>query len=344
MQPGNLLKAILYPVTQSSVLIPVLVLWLLMSFARWGGVLGLFLMFLVIPAVFRYQMILLEARAYGRVPATPDVDFFRWFGNGWTLFPVPLVLIAGWGIIAAGANFGSAAAILALAVAGALLPASFAVLAITHSPVQSLNPTAIGRLLRQCADTFWIASVYLVVAGWLMLQAEALPVMLANLVTMLLIFSVFSLIGTLIEPYGLMQDISIPDSLESDEEAIADDLEKARTEVLTHAYGFVSRGNRAGGFKHITDWIVKEPDVAATWAWFFDRMMGWEQNEHALFFAQLYIHDMLQHGEKIPALKVIMRCRLVNEQFRPLREDMAAAIEAAESSGNIDLAAVLQRA
>jgi len=343
MKPASLFKAILYPVTHSSVLIPVLVFWLLMSFARWGGVLGLFLMFLVIPAVFRYQMILLEARAYGREPAAPDVDFFRWFGNAWTLFPVPVALIAGWGIIAAGANFGSAAAILALFVVAALLPASFAVLAITHSPVQSLNPVALGRLLRECADTFWIASVTMVIAGWLMLQAESLPTMLANLVTMLLISSVFSVIGSLIEPYGLMENVSIPDSLEPDDDAIAGDLEKARTEVLTHAYGFVSRGNREGGFKHIMDWIVKDPDVAAAWAWFFDHMMGWEQNEHALFFAQHYIHDMLQHGEKIPALKVIMRCRLVNEQFRPLREDMPAAIAAAESSGNIELATVLKR-
>ena len=343
MKPVNLIKAILYPVTQSSVLIPVLVFWLLMSFARWGGVLGLFMMFLVIPAVFRYQMILLEARAYGREPATPDVDFFRWFGNAWTLFPVPLVLIAGWGIIAAGANFGSAAAILALFAAGALLPASFAVLAITHSPMQSLNPIAIGRLLRECADTFWIASVFMVVAGWLMLQAESLPVMLANLVTMLLMSSVFSVIGSLIEPYGLMEDVSIPDSLEPGEDAIAGDLERARIDVLTHAYGFVSRGNREGGFKHITEWIAKDPDVVAAWAWFFDGMMGWEQKEHALFFAQHYIHDMLQHGEKNPALKVIMRCRLVNEQFRPLREDMPAAITAAESSGNIELATVLKR-
>jgi len=343
MKPVNIFKAILYPVTQSSVLIPVLVFWLLMSFARWGGVLGLFLMFLVIPAVFRFQMILLEARAHGREPATPDVDFFRWFGNAWSLFPVLLVLIAGWGIIAAGANFGNAAAILALIAAGALLPASFAVLAITHSPIQSLNPIAIGRLLRECADTFWIASVFMVVAGWLMLQVELLPVMLANLVTMLLISSVFSVIGSLIEPYGLMEDVSIPDSLEPDEDAIAGDLERARIEVLTHAYGFVSRGNREGGFKHITDWIAKDPDVVTAWAWFFDRMMGWEQKEQALFFAQHYIHDMLQHGEKIPALKVIMRCRLVNEQFRPLREDMPAAIAAAESSGNIELVTVLKR-
>jgi len=38
-----------------------------------------------------------------------------------------------------------------------------------------------------------------------------------------------------------------------------------------------------------------------------------------------------------------MRCRLANEQFHPLREDLPAAIEAAESTGNIELAAVLRR-
>jgi hypothetical protein len=72
-------------------------------------------------------------------------------------------------------------------------------------------------------------------------------------------------------------------------------------------------------------------------------MLRWEQKEPALFFAQHYIHDMLQHGENIPALKAIMRCRLINQQFRPLQEDLQAAISAAESSGNIELAAVLKR-
>ena len=112
---------------------------------------------------------------------------------------------------------------------------------------------------------------------------------------------------------------------------------------MAHAYGFISRGNRDGGFSHIIEWIGKETDIVVAWAWFFDNMMRWDQKQHALFFAQHYIHDMLQHGEKIPALKVIMRCRLENDQFHPLREDLPAAIEAAISSGNIELAAVLKR-
>ena len=72
-------------------------------------------------------------------------------------------------------------------------------------------------------------------------------------------------------------------------------------------------------------------------------MLAWEQQQHALFFAQKYIHDALRHGEKIPAVKVILRCRLVDEQFHPFRDDLPAAVAAAESTGNIELAAVLKQ-
>ena len=72
-------------------------------------------------------------------------------------------------------------------------------------------------------------------------------------------------------------------------------------------------------------------------------MLAWENPIHALFFAQHVIHDMLAHNEQIPALKLIMRCRLINEDFRPARDDLPGAIQAAENNGNTELAAVLKR-
>ena len=71
MKPGDIGRAIAYPLIAPAVLVPLVVFWLLISFAIWGGVLGLFLLFLVIPAVFLFQMIVLEARARGLEPATP---------------------------------------------------------------------------------------------------------------------------------------------------------------------------------------------------------------------------------------------------------------------------------
>jgi len=342
MSPISVIRAIIYPVVAPVVLIPLLVFWLAVSFASWGGVFGLFFMFLVIPAVFRFQMIVLEARARGVEPATPDHEFFNWFGNAWTLFPVVIVLLITWATIATGRTFGVAWASFIVLLASALYPASLAVLAITRSPLQSLNPVAIFRLLDRCGSTLWIASAFLLVSCWLGYLSEGLPLMLANLSQLFLTFAFFSLTGSLIEPYDLFGEVDIPAPLEKTVSEVSADIEKKRTAALAHAYGFISRDNREGGFKHIFAEIEKDPDPVGAWAWYFDRMLGWEQHQHALFFAQPYIHDMLVHGERIPALKVIIRCRLIDENFKPMREDVPAAIQAAQNSGNIELAAVLK--
>lgn len=344
IKPLDVLRAIAYPVTESSVLVPVIFFWLLVSFASWAGLFGLFLMFfLVLPAVLRYQMILLEARARGVTPEVPGIEFFNWFGKAWTLFPVVLVVILGWTTAAAGDAFGIVGVLLVLAFSAVFFPASVAVLAITHSALQSLNPVAIVRLIRSCAATFWLATVFLLLFSWLSFVAEALPMMLAVLVQMLLTFSYFSLVGAIIEPYGLIENIDLPETVQEDETALSKGLEKARGDALSHAYGFISRGNRDGGFRHLFAWIEKDPDPVAARAWFFDRMMRWDSPLPALFFAQHTIQDHLRHGEQVAAVKLIMRCRLVDAQFRPLAEDMEAAIIAAEACQNQALAAELRR-
>lgn len=343
MNPIRVIRAIFYPVSAPVVLIPLLVFWLAVSFARWGGLLGLFLMILVIPAVIRFQMIVLEARARGVDPATPDQEFFDWWGNAWTIFPALIVVFLTWAVIATGNTFGLSWAGFVVVLASALLPASLAVLAITRSPLHSLNPIAIFRLIDRCGSTLWIASAFLLIASCLSYLSESLPPMLTVLCQMLLSFAFFSLTGSLIEPYDLFKEVDIAPPLEKTDSEMSADLEKDRVATLAHAYGFISRDNREGGFKHIFSEIERDPDPVAAWTWYFDRMLGWEQQQHALFFAQHCIRDMLAHDEHIPALKVIMRCRLIDAQFKPFREDVPAAILAAENCGNIDLATVLKR-
>jgi len=343
LTPIKLIKAIFLPVTELTVLFPLLMFWVLVSIGTSGSPMGLLVLILCLPPLFRYQMIILEATAKGVVPGAFDAEFFNWSGSMWTLFPLPvaiaLVLVGAW----ANDTFGSTGVIVVLAVACALLPVVFALLAITHSPVQSLNPIAFGRLLKSAGDTFWIASVYLFVVGWAAVQAEQLPNIASNFIHLFVLYSFAAVTGALIEPLRLVDDVSIPDSLEATDDEKLRFLESDRNEVLTHAYGFISRGNRDGGFKHIMNHIAEDPDEVTAWAWFFERMMTWSQKENALFFAQHYIHNLLLHGDKVPALKVIMRCRYFDERFKPFKEDLPAAIAAAEGSSNIELAAVLKR-
>lgn len=343
MRPADLVRAALLPVTELSVLLSLLLFALLGSIGIYGGLFGLFLLALLLPPIFRFQMLVLEATAKGKKPEPLDAENFSIAGSAWALFPLPLLIAVGWAAFAAWQRYGDGAAMLVLLIAACVLPTSLAVLAITRSPLQSINPVALVRLFRAAGSSFWIASVYLFVTCWLCLQLDALPLPVGIFLQLALMFSFFSVTGALIEPYGLMDDVYIPDAIEPGDEEIRGDIEKHRVAALGHAYGFISRDNRKGGFDHIVGEIAGDPDPAGAWAWYFDRMLGWENQQHALFFAQHYIHDALRHGEHVAALKAIMRCRLIDEHFRPFQDDLAAAIAAAEASANMELAAVLKR-
>jgi putative membrane protein insertion efficiency factor len=136
-------------------------------------------------------------------------------------------------------------------------------------------------------------------------------------------------------PWGGTGYDPVPDSKEVEQRR------KERTVVLNHAYGFISRDNRAGGFKHIHDWIEQDADPDDAWSWFFDQMMLWEIKDPALLFAQEYLTRLLHDGDYTKAVKVITRCRYINESFLPLSDDRELAREAAEACGNDELAASL---
>jgi len=343
MKPSDLLRAALVPATNLGVLFTLLMFWLLIALAGAARMMGIWLGIIIVPALFRYLTNLVETIGRNHTPEPPGSEFFRWIGETWSLFPFVIVIalaFVSYSLHNAGAT---GLMILLNVVVGLLYPAMLGVLSVTHSPLQSINPAALKNLIMRIGFTYLIAPAFLLMIIFLSTLVQSLPYLVELLLELFLVFSLHAVIGCIMAPHNIFEDVHIPDSLQPDEQQIAADLEKARSEVLAHAYGFISRGNREGGFKHIRDRIAEDPDVVAAWAWFFDRMLHWEQNGHALFFAQHYVHDMLQHGEKIPALKVIMRCRLLDQRFKPFREDMPAAIAAAESSGNIELASVLKR-
>ena len=140
-----------------------------------------------------------------------------------------------------------------------------------------------------------------------------------------------------------IEEVYIEDPLEPEVDKRIAELEKERTFNLNHAYGLASRGNREGGLEHIFKWLQTDPDPDTAWEWFYVRMMTWEESLHALFYAQRYLSRLLAQNEAIKVCKLILRCRLVDETFRPLVEDLPAAIEAAEQCGNRELANALKR-
>ena len=344
MSATDVLRAVAAPLTELTILLPLLLFWAAIALGLWGGILGIFVIILSLPPLFRFQSDILDAFASGRVPGAFDAEHFSWVGSLWALFPLPLAAVwAAAGVAAFGA-WGSTGA-MGVAVVGALLiPASLAVLTITRSSLQALNPVAVWRVYERAGPAFLIAPAWVLAAIAALAGFGDLPRWAWVLCGLYLLFSLAALVGTLIAPARLVREVSIPDAREPDAAKTAVNLESARARALTHAYGFISRDNRRGGFEHLFAAIESDPDPAGAWAWYFNRMLGWENPMHALFFGQHYVHDALARGEDVRALKAVMRCRLVDAQFRPFPDDLERVRQAAERTGNAALAEVLKRA
>jgi hypothetical protein len=344
LRPAEVVREFLYPLTNTAVLFSWVALFLVIEFAVNGRVLGLLLLLLVLPSFFRYLMRILDARTRGKDPGPLNVDDLLWFGDAWSLFVIVHVAVVIYANYYLGTTVGLAGALPANLLLAAVIPASLAVLAVTRNPVECLIPRSVAGVIRRCGPGYWILPSYLLLVGVLIwwLSTTSTPSFFLELLAAFLVFAFFALLGAILKPFKLHDEVRLHEPAEPDQEMLEANLLKERTQVLNHAYGFISRGNRDGGFKHIRAWLEKDPEPDAAWQWFFEQMLHWEINEPALVYAQTYLGRLLGYGDNIAAVKLMLRCRLINPAFRPLPEDSALAIAAAEHCGNADLAQLLK--
>ena len=332
-----------YPARSSDTLIALFGFFVLLSLAGAAGILGLWLLIITIPAFFRYLTMIGEARARDADAAPPGAEFFSLVGNVWTFFPAVLAVLIIVGTMALQENVGLPAVIVFGVVRAVIYPATVAVLIITHSPLQSVNPVALYRLVTLSGAGYWYAPLTAVLVllaapllGWL-------PNWFQTIAEMYFATAFFAVCGAVTRKESLIHAVDLPDVHAPDEELVLARLEKQRTSVLTHSYGFTSRDNRTGGLEHVYKWLREDPDPMEGWHWFFEKLLDWEIKEPALYFAQQYVKRLLVDGQQVAAVKIMMRCRLLNERWRPLAEDQQAAIDAARSCNNEELAVVLER-
>lgn len=351
MRLRDLLREITLPLRSPAVLMAIILFFGLLQIVLLSRALGLVLFLLlggwllvfVLPALLRYLMVVLRARAVGREPEPVDIELFPWIGHWWAVFPiVHVVVLAGvtyLGITRYGSGF-----ILVTGICYALvLPASLITLAITRSPLASLNARILLGLVRRRGFAYLVGPLFALGSIWLVarLDARVGVELLTEFTGLYLLFAAFALFGGLVRPLELEQELDIPLPAPVDAEVDRERLLLARTAVLNHAYGIISRGNRNNGLQHIYAALDADDDESA-WAWFFTSMLQWENPEPALVFAQRYLHELLRCGENVKAVKLMLRCRLVNPAFKPWPEDIELAAAAAENCQNDELASFLR--
>ena len=87
---------------------------------------GLWLATMVVPALFRYLILLAQARARGIEADPPGIEYFSLIGNGWTLFPAVPAAFFIWGAHFIGANYGDNVVALFVLLGVTIVPAMMA--------------------------------------------------------------------------------------------------------------------------------------------------------------------------------------------------------------------------
>lgn len=339
MAPRELAREIAYPLTDMTVLLGMAGFALLAALAQAAGILGLWLAILLVPAFFRYLVALLEARANGRPAPVAGIEMFNIADNFWTLAPLVVVALAIWGGFLLAHAGQDAASRTAGAAMVAVLPASLAILAITRSPFESLNPLAWWRMVRACgADyAFAVAVPALTALVVALLPLDGMPAVVAGLCWSYPTFLLCTLTGAILHGNDVAFRIRIPDPVEAGPGEVSAGRDAERRKILNHAYGFASRGNLDGGLAHVRATLGDDPEPAEARRWYFERMLQWESKTCALIFAQEYLAWLLVQEREVEALKLLTRCFLVEPAFRPLPADRDAAVEVARRFHRDDL-------
>lgn len=340
--PREAVQELILPLRSMDVLPTLVVFSILFAIVDAAGLFGLWLLLVIVPAFARYLLFYLEARSRDRMPEVLGIEHFSWMGNAWSLFPlVPIaafVLLTGVLVLQQERALAWLVGVVALCV----LPASFAVLAITHSPLQSLNPVAVGRLAWQCRGSYWLAPVTLLAAVWVSEFLPALPGPVADFAGLALVVMTFGMMGAMLRPHGVVDDLYIP-SVDVDDDEQRPVNESFRRTAVGHAYGFASRGNLDGALKHLRASIAEDADPASAWSWYFEQMLAWEDRFPAMKFAQLYVSALLAEDRYREVNKLVMRCLHVDEHFRPLPDELPTVLEILRQSGNEAMAARMVR-
>ena len=339
MKPADLAREVIYPLTSVATLVPMIVSWLLFSVAAFFGLFGLFLFIATLVPFMGYLMSLLEARANNREAPAFDAELMAFIGNGWALFPLVIAVFLGWLQFAVGQRFSTGAALLVVFLSSIIFPASLGVLSITRAPLQGLNPFALARFIQSSGVDYFLLIVTLesVSVVLYLLWQSGTPLFFLGLGLIYQAFLLYGMMGAVVGSHKLTDDVHIPAPLDANSIQSREELISERQGIIGHAYGFASRGNRAGGLAHIQSHIDGEPDTDEAYRWFFNEMLKWENSDAALFFAQSYLHRLLLQQREPAALKLLSQCFHANPQFRPASNDHDEAIEIAERHGRSDL-------
>ena len=124
MNLSDILRQFTYPARNLTVMLSALFIFLLLEFAAFGSLMGLFLAMLILPSLFHYLMRLLDARAKGKEPGPLEVEDLMWFQGAWSLFMIFHLAVVVYAIYIFGSLYKLAGLLISATLLAAVIPAT----------------------------------------------------------------------------------------------------------------------------------------------------------------------------------------------------------------------------
>jgi hypothetical protein len=117
----------------------------------------------------------------------------------------------------------------------------------------------------------------------------------------------YALIGRAINDHA--DEFDLRDEHTRREESDEHDRDRAWQAPLDRAYASIRSGFVAEGYRAIRDLAESEGESLDIYQWLFNRMVQWEDRQHAVAIAPRYIERLLAAGRRHEALDVADQCR-----------------------------------
>lgn len=297
---------------------------LLLTIATLAGVFGIPLMILVYLSLWRYCYTLLGAFAQGtRRAPLPDIESMNPAGETGPLLHAALFMLSIFGFVLVLVLRVESVVYFALAAGIALtaivaFPASAATLGVTANLGAALNPasitTVIGVLRGRYFKLLTALAPLLFFAVFLQVRvlfglSDFLGSVLTAAVALWGQLAVYALIGRAINDHG--DEFDLPGEAERMDAREDRERERAWHAPLDRAYASIRSGFAAEGYRQIRELAESEGESLDVYAWLFERMLHWEDRQHAVALASRFIERLLAAGRLHEALDLADQCRRI---------------------------------
>ena len=315
-----------------------------LTLATKAGLIGLPLALILLSWYFKYAYVVLDTTLRGfDEPPVLSVDMVNPASEQRPLGQLLIILVFYAGTRAAEALIGGAAVSVLRAAALALLPACVAVLGVSRSVLEAVNPVVLLKTIRILGPWYLVlvAAVALpfAIAWFLFTRDTDVHLTLALALLMFGGLATFSLIGGVLYDKRAALGLDAWKSPERDRERADRDTHKRHERVVDELYGHWRGGARTEARQAAEQWLASRNYDFEEFDWLCERLLLWPDRRLAHRLAQDEITRLLAAKRSSQALKVARRHVAADADFRPTRAaELIRLVTLARDAGDRPLA------